>query len=258
MEQYLEEKKASQKRSAPPFQWQDRKKVAYQSPQRLVAASSQQVIALVVGGALGFCFLFSMETPTLAKTDDGSLVGRRSYAQIIAASKPPPPVLIGVKPPSFTDAGEPVVFFSKEVEDEIGDGVSNEGLVLPGLPDQSTLTAPCESQRVLSTHVLGSYATSSGLHGDNMLHGVHGGQIMVVDGVAAKESPVIAPAEEEGNLGDYGGGGCIRDSQGNVHLAFAHFYGVGTSMLVETRALSDGLHFASTHGYRVSIVYSDS
>ncbi|MQM08526.1 hypothetical protein Taro_041383 [Colocasia esculenta] len=43
MEQYLEEKKASQKRSAPPFQWQDRKKVAYQSPQHLVAASSQQV-----------------------------------------------------------------------------------------------------------------------------------------------------------------------------------------------------------------------
>ncbi|MQL68351.1 hypothetical protein Taro_000610 [Colocasia esculenta] len=31
MEQYLEEKKAAQKRSAPPFQQQDRKKVAYQS-----------------------------------------------------------------------------------------------------------------------------------------------------------------------------------------------------------------------------------
>ncbi|MQM23435.1 hypothetical protein Taro_056499 [Colocasia esculenta] len=43
MEQYLEEKKASQKRSAPPFQRQDRKKVAYQSPQCPVAASSQQV-----------------------------------------------------------------------------------------------------------------------------------------------------------------------------------------------------------------------
>ncbi|MQM18594.1 hypothetical protein Taro_051589, partial [Colocasia esculenta] len=33
MEQYLEEKKASQRRSVPPFQRQDRKKVAYQSPQ---------------------------------------------------------------------------------------------------------------------------------------------------------------------------------------------------------------------------------
>ncbi|MQM10591.1 hypothetical protein Taro_043485 [Colocasia esculenta] len=40
MEQYLEEKKASQKRSAPPFQRQDKKKVAYQSPQCPVAASS--------------------------------------------------------------------------------------------------------------------------------------------------------------------------------------------------------------------------
>ncbi|MQM11804.1 hypothetical protein Taro_044709, partial [Colocasia esculenta] len=45
MEQYLEEKKASQKRSAPPFQRQDRKKVAYQSPQRPVAVSSQQAVA---------------------------------------------------------------------------------------------------------------------------------------------------------------------------------------------------------------------
>ncbi|MQL97423.1 hypothetical protein Taro_030108 [Colocasia esculenta] len=42
MEQYLEEKKASQKRSAPPFQRQDRKKAAYQSPQCPVTASSQQ------------------------------------------------------------------------------------------------------------------------------------------------------------------------------------------------------------------------
>ncbi|MQM19252.1 hypothetical protein Taro_052253, partial [Colocasia esculenta] len=41
MDQYLEEKKATQKRSAPPFQRHDRKKAVYQSPQRLVAASSQ-------------------------------------------------------------------------------------------------------------------------------------------------------------------------------------------------------------------------
>ncbi|MQM17176.1 hypothetical protein Taro_050143 [Colocasia esculenta] len=40
MEQYLEENKASQERSAPPFQWHDRKKVTYQSPQRPVAAIS--------------------------------------------------------------------------------------------------------------------------------------------------------------------------------------------------------------------------
>ncbi|MQM17593.1 hypothetical protein Taro_050565 [Colocasia esculenta] len=46
MLQYLEEKKASQKRSAPPFQRQDRKKAAYQSPQRPVAASSQQAVTM--------------------------------------------------------------------------------------------------------------------------------------------------------------------------------------------------------------------
>ncbi|MQL69475.1 hypothetical protein Taro_001752 [Colocasia esculenta] len=43
MEQYLEEKKASQKRPAAPFQRQDRKKAAFQSPQRPVASGSGQV-----------------------------------------------------------------------------------------------------------------------------------------------------------------------------------------------------------------------
>ncbi|MQL72963.1 hypothetical protein Taro_005306 [Colocasia esculenta] len=42
MEQYLEEKKASQKRPAAPFQRQDRKKAAFQSPQRPVASGSSQ------------------------------------------------------------------------------------------------------------------------------------------------------------------------------------------------------------------------
>ncbi|MQL97220.1 hypothetical protein Taro_029904 [Colocasia esculenta] len=43
MEQYLEEKKASQKRPAAPFQRQDRKKVTFQSPQHPVASGSGQV-----------------------------------------------------------------------------------------------------------------------------------------------------------------------------------------------------------------------
>ncbi|MQL90682.1 hypothetical protein Taro_023281 [Colocasia esculenta] len=43
MEQYLEEKKASQKRPAAPFQMQDRKKAAFQSPQCPVASGSSQV-----------------------------------------------------------------------------------------------------------------------------------------------------------------------------------------------------------------------
>ncbi|MQM09776.1 hypothetical protein Taro_042653 [Colocasia esculenta] len=43
MEQYLEEKKVSQKRLAAPFQRQDRKKAAFQSPQCPVASGSSQV-----------------------------------------------------------------------------------------------------------------------------------------------------------------------------------------------------------------------
>ncbi|MQM22178.1 hypothetical protein Taro_055226 [Colocasia esculenta] len=43
MEQYLEEKKASQKRPAAPFQRQERKKATFQSPQRPVASGSSQV-----------------------------------------------------------------------------------------------------------------------------------------------------------------------------------------------------------------------
>ncbi|MQL89390.1 hypothetical protein Taro_021962, partial [Colocasia esculenta] len=43
MEQYLEEKKASQKRHAAPFQRQERKNAAFQSPQRPVASGSSQV-----------------------------------------------------------------------------------------------------------------------------------------------------------------------------------------------------------------------
>ncbi|MQL95718.1 hypothetical protein Taro_028381 [Colocasia esculenta] len=43
MEEYLEEKKASQKRPAAPYHRQDRKKAAFQSPQRPVASGSSQV-----------------------------------------------------------------------------------------------------------------------------------------------------------------------------------------------------------------------
>ncbi|MQM06143.1 hypothetical protein Taro_038963 [Colocasia esculenta] len=42
MEQYLEEKKALQKRPAAPFQRQDKKKALYQSPEHPVAARSTQ------------------------------------------------------------------------------------------------------------------------------------------------------------------------------------------------------------------------
>ncbi|MQL87681.1 hypothetical protein Taro_020221 [Colocasia esculenta] len=44
MEQYLEEKKASQKRPATTFQWQDKKKAVYQTPQRSVVVGSSQMM----------------------------------------------------------------------------------------------------------------------------------------------------------------------------------------------------------------------
>ncbi|MQM08989.1 hypothetical protein Taro_041848 [Colocasia esculenta] len=43
MQQYLEEKKVSQKRPAATFQRQDKKKVVYQAPQRPITTSSAQV-----------------------------------------------------------------------------------------------------------------------------------------------------------------------------------------------------------------------
>ncbi|MQM08092.1 hypothetical protein Taro_040944 [Colocasia esculenta] len=45
MEQYLEEKKASQKRPAATFQWQDKKKAVYQTQQRSVAVRNAQTSA---------------------------------------------------------------------------------------------------------------------------------------------------------------------------------------------------------------------
>ncbi|MQM15087.1 hypothetical protein Taro_048024 [Colocasia esculenta] len=62
----------------------------------------------------------------------------------------------------------------------------------------------------------------------------------------------------QGNPGECGGGGCIRDSQGSVHVAFSHYYGEGTGMIAEIRALCDGLRLAISLGYKVSIVYSNS
>ncbi|MQL81483.1 hypothetical protein Taro_013943 [Colocasia esculenta] len=49
MEQYLEEKKASQKRPAATFQRQDKKKAVYPTQQRPVAVGSTQLVEGVVG-----------------------------------------------------------------------------------------------------------------------------------------------------------------------------------------------------------------
>ncbi|MQM07089.1 hypothetical protein Taro_039924 [Colocasia esculenta] len=58
----------------------------------------------------------------------------------------------------------------------------------------------------------------------------------------------------KGNPGDCGGGGCIRDKHGSVVIAFSHFYGYGSSMLAEARALCDGLRLADFFGIRLSMI----
>ncbi|MQM17474.1 hypothetical protein Taro_050447 [Colocasia esculenta] len=65
MEQYLEEKKASQKRPAATFQWQDKKKAVYQTPQRSVAVGSSQVPSVRSPGV-------KKECPHCGKTHGGT------------------------------------------------------------------------------------------------------------------------------------------------------------------------------------------
>ncbi|MQL97884.1 hypothetical protein Taro_030581 [Colocasia esculenta] len=61
-----------------------------------------------------------------------------------------------------------------------------------------------------------------------------------------------------GNPGYCGGGGCIRDSHGNFICGFAFFYGSGSSILAEARALHDGLQLAINRQLQISVVFSDS
>ncbi|MQL68094.1 hypothetical protein Taro_000337 [Colocasia esculenta] len=65
MEQYLEEKKASQKRPAVSFQRQDKKKMVYQTPQKPVAVSNSQVPYVRSPGV-------KKECPHCGKTHGGS------------------------------------------------------------------------------------------------------------------------------------------------------------------------------------------
>ncbi|MQM06099.1 hypothetical protein Taro_038919, partial [Colocasia esculenta] len=65
MEQYLEEKKASQKRPAVTFQRQDKKKIVYQTPQKSVAVSNSQVPSVRSPGV-------KKECPHCGKTHGGS------------------------------------------------------------------------------------------------------------------------------------------------------------------------------------------
>ncbi|MQL72145.1 hypothetical protein Taro_004484 [Colocasia esculenta] len=65
MEQYLEEKKASQKRPATTFQRQDKKKAVYQTQQRSVAVDNAQVPSVRSPGV-------KKECPHCGKTHGGS------------------------------------------------------------------------------------------------------------------------------------------------------------------------------------------
>ncbi|MQL88504.1 hypothetical protein Taro_021065 [Colocasia esculenta] len=65
MEQYLEEKKASQKRPAATFQRQDKKKMVYQTPQRSVTVNNSQVPSVRSPGV-------KKECPHCGKTHGGS------------------------------------------------------------------------------------------------------------------------------------------------------------------------------------------
>ncbi|MQL68042.1 hypothetical protein Taro_000336 [Colocasia esculenta] len=65
IEQYLEEKKASQKRPAVTFQRQDKKKTVYQTPQRTMAVGSSQVPSVRSPGV-------KKECPHCGKTHGGS------------------------------------------------------------------------------------------------------------------------------------------------------------------------------------------
>ncbi|MQL82180.1 hypothetical protein Taro_014653 [Colocasia esculenta] len=65
MEQYLEEMKASQKRPAATFQWQDKKKAVYQTQQQSVAVGNAQVLSVRSPGG-------KKECPHCGKTHGGS------------------------------------------------------------------------------------------------------------------------------------------------------------------------------------------
>ncbi|MQM23056.1 hypothetical protein Taro_056117, partial [Colocasia esculenta] len=60
----------------------------------------------------------------------------------------------------------------------------------------------------------------------------------------------------KGNLDPCGGGGCLRDSNGDVHLSFAYFYGQGNNVIAEVRALCDGLRLAEHRGLSISDGYA--
>ncbi|MQL90534.1 hypothetical protein Taro_023135 [Colocasia esculenta] len=62
----------------------------------------------------------------------------------------------------------------------------------------------------------------------------------------------------KGNPGPCGGGGIVRNTVGTMVLAFSHFYGVGTSLLDEVRAMCDGVQLALEKGFYLAEISTDS
>lgn len=52
-----------------------------------------------------------------------------------------------------------------------------------------------------------------------------------------------------GNLGNCGGGGVIRDHQGNFKAAFSEAFGFSTNNVIELRALSRGVVVCKGNGF---------
>ncbi|MQL94097.1 hypothetical protein Taro_026749 [Colocasia esculenta] len=62
----------------------------------------------------------------------------------------------------------------------------------------------------------------------------------------------------KGNPGPCGGGGIFRDPNGNVSMAFSHYYGAGSSVSAEVRAMHDGVLLAIEKGFALSSICLDS
>ncbi|MQM17439.1 hypothetical protein Taro_050411 [Colocasia esculenta] len=62
----------------------------------------------------------------------------------------------------------------------------------------------------------------------------------------------------KGNPRPCGGGGIFRDSNGNVSMAYSHYYGAGSSIFAEVRAMHDGVLLAIEKGFALTSICSDS
>lgn len=62
----------------------------------------------------------------------------------------------------------------------------------------------------------------------------------------------------KGNPGNGGGGGILRNSQGNMIMACTDFYGMCTNNLAESKAILTGLQWCASNGYRHVTIESDS